>query len=411
MAKLEFNMFWNSRDDILVGLDLGTMHTKSVVAEVRDDGLLNLIGSSKVDTLGIRKGEVHHHDDVVSSIHRAVLDAEKLVESLEVHRIELGLTGRHIESFNNTGSVPIVSDDKEITSADVEDAIANAKVASLPQGHASIHTVRQLFKVDERESVVDPVGLLGSRLEVGVHIIHGETTSLQNAIRCVQASDLEVGHHVFSGLASALAILGPQQKQQGAVVLDIGAGTTEFVAYARGTIRSTGVIPIGGNNITNDLSLALKIPFLRAEKLKLEHVSLLPEGSRVDTVTMKIGEFGLQEKTFALADIQAVARVRCEELLRLIKGKLEEQKLLEYIGAGVFITGGVSRTPGMVEMAERVFELPVTTPTARGVEGTQDPQQQPEFSTVIGLVKYAHQMRSEFRGGRKRGLLGTIFGR
>jgi len=405
-------MIWNTRDDILVGLDLGTQNTKVVIAEVREDGSLNLIGSSKVDTLGVRKGEVHHHDDVLESLHRAVTEAEKKVDGLEINRVELGLTGRHIGSFNNTGSVPIVSEDKEITQADVEDAIANAKVASLPQGHSAFHTIRQLFKVDDREGVLDPVGLLGSRLEVGVHIIHGLTTGLQNTIRCVQSAELEVGHHVFTGLASALASLMPQHKQQGAIVLDIGAGTTEFVVYARGTIRCTGVIPVGGNHVTNDLSIALKMPFFRAEKLKLEHVDLAAhEEDLSGSFVWKGGELALQEKKIEMRDIHRVAWVRLEELFRLVLTKVEEQKLLDYIGAGIFITGGVSRTPGLREMAEGIFGIPVTIPTARGVDGAQDPQLQPEFSTAIGLVKYAHHMQSEFSAKRPRGLLGQILGK
>jgi len=413
MAKLEFTkMIWNSRDDILVGLDVGTQNTKIVVAELREDGMLNLIGSSKVDTLGIRKGEVHHHEDVVDSIHRAVVEAENGVDGLEINRVEVSLTGRNLGSFNNVGSIPIVSDDKEITPADVEDVMANAKVASLPQGHSAIHTIRQVFKVDDRDGVLDPVGLLGSRLEVGVHIVHGLNTSLQNSIRGVLAEEIEVGHSVFSGLASALATLAPQHKQQGAVLLDVGAGTTEYVVYAKGTIRATGVIPIGGNNVTNDLSVALKVPFIRAEKLKLEHVDLTPDAVRpVDTVVVKTGEFGLQEKTYSLADIQVVAGARLEELFRLVLARLQDQKLGDYIGSGVFITGGASRTPGLSHLAERVFEMPVTIPSARGVDGAQDPQMQPEFSTAIGLVKYAYQMRAEFHGGKRRGLFGKIFGK
>lgn len=410
---MEFRkMIWNSRDDILVGLDVGTQNTKIVVAEVRDDGLLNLIGYSKVDTFGILKGEVHHHENVVESIHRAVLEAEKTVDGLEINRVEVGLTGRNIASFNNVGSIPIVSEDREITHTDIADVIANAKVASLPQGHSAIHTIRQLFKVDDREGVLDPVGLLGSRLEVGVHIVHGMNTSLQNSIRCVLAEEIEVSHSVFSGLASALANLAPQHKQQGAVLLDIGAGTTEFVVYAKGTIRCTGVVALGGNNVANDLSVALKIPFNRAEKLKVEHVNLAPDAARpVETVVLRTGEFGLQEKSFALGDIQTVARARFEELFRLVLARIEEQKLTDYIGAGVFITGGVSRTPGLNHLAESIFEMPVTTPIAHGVDGAQDPQLQPEFSTAIGLVKYAYQTRSEFSGKRQRGLLGRIFGK
>lgn len=405
-------MIWNSRDDIIVGLDLGTQNTKIVVAEVREDGALNLIGSSKVDTIGIRKGEVHHHDDVLESIHRVITEAEGKVDGLEINRVELALTDRHVSSFNNTGSLPIVSEDKEITPVDIDDVIANAKVASLPQGHTSIHTIRQLFKVDEREGILDPVGLLGSRLEVGVHIIHGMATSLQNTIRCVLAADIEVGHTVFSGLASALASLTPQHKQQGAIVLDIGAGTTEFLVYAKGTIRCTGVIPVGGNHITNDLSIALKIPFFQAEKLKLEHVNLAAdELVSNESFLWKAGEFALQEKTFEKRDIQLVSRVRLEELFRLVLAKIQEQQLLDYIGAGVFVTGGVSRTHGLAEMVEEIFGLPVTLASARGVDGAHDPQLQPEFSTAIGLVKYAHQTRSEFSVRKRGGLFSKIFGK
>jgi cell division protein FtsA len=413
MAILEFRkMIWNSRDDILAGLDLGTQNTKLVVAEIREDGQLNLIGHSKVDSMGIRKGEVHHHEDVVDTIHRAVLEAEKSVDGLEINQLEISLTGRNIGSFNNTGSIPIVSDDREITHADVEDVMANAKMASLPQGHAAIHTIRQLFKVDDRDGVLDPVGLLGGRLEVGVHIIHGMDTGLQNAIRCVFAEEIEMGHAVFSGLASALTNLAPQNKQQGAILLDIGAGTTEFVVFAKGMIRCTGVVPIGGNNVTNDLSIALKIPFHRAEQLKVERVNLTPGAVKpVDSVVLKTGEFGLQEKSFALGDIQTVARARFEEIFRLVLARVEDQKLTDYIGSGVFITGGASRTLGLSHLAEGIFGMPVTIPNAHGVDGAQDPQQQPEFSTAIGLVKYAHKTRAEFSRKRPRGLLGRFFGK
>ena len=255
---------------------------------------------------------------------------------VEIRNVYLGVTGGHIRGFNNRGVHPVVSADREISEDDVQDVIKNAKAINLPTENNVVHAIRQHFFVDGQDGVTNPVGMLGSRLEVDVHVVHGNTNRLQNAIRLVKGLQLEVDEIVFNGLASSLALLTNEQKELGALVIDIGGGTTDYVVYADGVIKHTGVLAVGGDHVSNDLAYGLKVPLSRAEKLKLEHGSaLLDEKIKGQTVTIT-NELGLPLKTVNVEHLQRIMSLRLEEIFQLVAQDLEQAGLYRLFARGRF---------------------------------------------------------------------------
>jgi cell division protein FtsA len=270
----------------------------------------------------------------------------------------------------------------------VEDVVKIANAINLPAENTVIHTVRQHFNVDGQGGVTDPVGMLGARLEVDMHVIHGQTYRLQNVIRLVRATGIKVDDVVFNGMASSLALLTNEQKELGALVIDIGGGTTEYVAYSDGVVRHSGVLAVGGDHVSNDLAYGLKISLSRAEKLKIEHGSaLVTEAAKGQTISIT-NELGYERKRIKVEHLQIIMSLRQEEIFKLIEQDLEQAGLTNYLRAGVFLCGGSSRVPGIVTLAENVFQMNVTTGHAIAISGLADTLNQPEFTTAIGLVKY-----------------------
>jgi cell division protein FtsA len=321
--------------------------------------------------------------------------------------VYLGVTGGHIRGFNNRGVHPVVSADREISEDDVQDVIKNAKAINLPTENNVVHAIRQHFFVDGQDGVTNPVGMLGSRLEVDVHVVHGNTNRLQNAIRLVKGLQLEVDEIVFNGLASSLALLTGEQKELGALVIDIGGGTTDYVVYAGGVIRHTGVLAVGGDHVSNDLAYGLKVPLSRAEKLKLEHGSaLLDEKIKGQAVTIT-NELGLPLKTVNVEHLQRIMSLRFEEIFQLVAQDLEQAGLFDYLRAGVFLCGGGVRVPHIARLAEQVLQLPVSIGQTNSVSGLKSALDQPEFVTAIGLVKFG-SFKTRKREGKPWGLKHVI---
>jgi cell division protein FtsA len=282
----------------------------------------------------------------------------------------------------------VVSADREITEDDIQDVIKNAKAINLPADNSVIHAVRQHFFVDGQDGVTNPAGMLGQRLEVEMHVIHGQVNRLQNAIRLVRGTQIEVDEIVFNGVASSLAVLTGDQKEMGALVIDIGGGTTEFVVYSDGAIRHTGVLAVGGDHVSNDLAYGLKVPLSRAEKLKLEHgAASVDPAAKNRTITIT-NELGLALNSVNAEHLQRIMSLRLEEIFQLIAGELEQAGLVNYLRAGVFLCGGTSRVPGIVALAENVFQMNVVPGKASAIGGLTSALDQPEFATAIGLVKY-----------------------
>jgi len=384
-------MFDNS--NIIVGLEIGTSKVCAVVGESREGGTdpakagLNVIGLGQARSRGVRKGELVDTQQAEEDVRNAIVEAEQMAD-VEIRSVYLGVTGGHIRGFNNRGMHPVVSADREITGDDVQDVIKNAKAINLPTENSVIHAIRQHFLVDGQDGVTEPVGMLGSRLEVDMHVVHGNTNRLQNAIRLVKGMQLEVDEIVFNGLASSLALLSNEQKELGALVIDIGGGTTDYVVYTDGVIKHTGVLAIGGDHVSNDLAYGLKVPLSRAEKLKLEHGSaLMDDAAKSQTVTIT-NELGLPLKTVNIEHLRRIMSLRLEEIFQLVAQDLEQLGLLDYLRAGVFLAGGGARVPHIAKLAEPILQMPVSLGQTNSVSGLKSALGQPEFVTGIGLAKF-----------------------
>jgi len=397
--------------NIIVGLEIGTSKICVVVGEQGADGALNIVGLGQSRSRGVRKGEIVNPEQVEEDLRAAIFEAEQMAD-VEIRSVYLGVSGGHVRGFNNRGTHIVVSAEREISPDDVDDVIKNAKAINLPAENTVIHAVRQHFFVDGQDGVTNPVGMLGARLEVEMHVIHGHANRLQNAIRLVRGTQLEVDEIVFNGIATSLALLTNDQKELGAIVIDIGGGTTEFVVYSDGAIRHTGVLAVGGDHVSNDLAYGLKVPLSRAEKLKLEHGSaLVTEAAKGQNISIT-NDLGLELKRINVEHLQRIMSLRIEEIFRLIAADLERAGLTEYLRAGVFLCGGGSRVPGIVQLAENVFQMNVTPGHAGGISGLTTALDQPEFCAAIGLVKYG-SLKNRKRGGRNSIVSGIkgVFGK
>src|SRR5512139_3569445 len=320
---------------IIVGLEVGTSKVCAVVGDLGADGTLNIVGLGQSRSRGVRKGEICDTPMAEEDVRQAIVEAEQMAD-VEIRSAYLGVTGAHVRGFNNRGVHPVVSADREISEADVQDVIKNAKTINLPAQNHVIHAIRQHFLVDGHDGIANPVGMLGSRVEVDVHVVHGNLNRLQNAIRAVKSLQLEVDDIVFNGLASSLALLTSEQKELGSLVIDLGGGTTEYIVYANGIIKHTGVLAVGGDHISNDLAYGLKVPLSRAEQLKIEHGSALLEEAGKGQIQAIAHQHGLPLKAVNLEHLRRIMSVRLEEIFQLIGQDLEQAGVLDYLRAGVF---------------------------------------------------------------------------
>jgi cell division protein FtsA len=393
---------------IIVGLEIGTSKICVVVGEINAAGALNIIGVGQARSRGVRKGEIADAALAEEDVRNAVVEAEQMA-NVEIRSVYLGVTGNHVRGFNNHGVHPVVSADREITAEDVQDAIKNAKAINLPVDHTVVHAIRQHFQVDAQSGILNPVGMYGARVEVDVHVVHGNVNRLKNSIAVVKGLQLEVDEIVFTGLSSALALLSNEQKELGSLVLDLGAGATEYVIYAEGIIKHTGVLTVGGDHISNDLAYGLKVPLGRAEQLKIEHgAATLDESARGQTVSSG-GELGLPVKTINLEHLRRIMSLRLEEAFELIESELSHLGLLERLRAGVFICGGGARIAGIQKLAENIFQIPAYLGRTNSISGLKSALDQPEFATAIGLVKFGSlQQKRKPAGGFTEGIKKTL---
>ncbi len=394
--------------NIIVGLEIGTSKVCAVVGELNAAGNLNIIGLGQARSRGVRKGEISDPNAAEEDVRNA-LDAAEKMSNAEIRSVYLGVTGNHIRGFNNRGVHPVVSADREITEEDVQDVIKNAKAINLPTENTVVHAIRQHFHIDGQDGILNPIGMFGARVEVDVHVIHGNYNRLQNSIRLVTGGlQMEVETVVFNGMAASLALLSSEQKEVGSLVIDFGGGTTEYVVYCEGIIKHTGVLALGGDHVSHDLAIGLKVPMGRAEQLKIEHGSaLLDESVKGQTVTIS-GEAGQSGKTISLEHLRQIMSLRIDEIFRIIEQDLARVGLLDYVNA-VFICGGGARIPQIQKLAENVFQLAASIGKANSINGLTSALDQPEFATAIGLAKFGSlQQKRRKMGGLWSGGLKTI---
>ncbi len=401
---------FESNSSIIVGLEIGTSKVCAVVGDFSADGALNIVGLGQARSRGVRKGEISDPSVCEEDVRHAIVEAEQMAD-VEIRSAYLGVTGGHLRGFNNRGVHPVVSADREITEVDVQDVIKNAKTINLPAQNHVIHAIRQHFLVDGQDGITNPVGMLGARVEVDVHVVHGNLNRLQNAIRTVKGLQLEVDDIVFNGLASSLALLSNEQKELGSLVIDIGGGTTDYVVYANGIIKHTGVLAVGGDHVSNDLAYGLKVPLSRAEQLKLEHgAAMVDESDKGQTITIA-NELGMPLKVINRENLRRIMSLRLEEIFQLIAQDLENVDALNYLRAPVFLCGGGARIPEIARLAEQVLEMPVSLGKTNSISGLKSALDQPEFATAIGLVKFGsfQQRKRAARSSLAEGIK-TTFG-
>ena len=392
--------------DLIVGLEIGTSKICVVVGETRPDGTLKILGVGQAPSRGVRKGEIVDFETAMKCVHEAVVDAEQKSDVM-IRSVFVAVAGGHIQSFNNRGCVMLPEDRDEIDEQDVEDVKVNAREVSIPAPNAFLHSIIQHYHVDGQEGVLNPVGMLGEKLEADFHIIHGVRTRIQNTIRCVKELPLEVEDVVFSALASAQVVLTQHQKNLGALVVDIGGGTTDYILYVDGAVKQSGVLAVGGDHITNDISMGLRMPMARAEKLKTEEGScILGNCLPGETILLK-DDSGFAGKEIERETLNTIIHLRLREVFELLKRTIEDEPFINYVGAGIFITGGCSLLNGIDHLAGEIFEMPAHVTHAQTLAGLTSAAENPQFSTAIGLLKYAQAVQID----RPRRSFGRIFSR
>jgi len=394
-------------NDLMVGVEIGTSKICVVVGETRLDGTTKILGVGQAPSRGVRKGEIVDFETAMKCVLEALSDAETKSDVM-IKGVYVGVTGAHIQSFNNRGCVILPDDHDEIDEQDIDDVKINAREVSIPAQNAFLHSIIQHYHVDGQDGVLNPVGMLGHKLEADFHIIHGVRTRIQNTIRCVKELPLEVEDVVFNPLATAQVVLGQQQKNMGALVIDMGGGTTDYILYVDGAVKQSGTLGIGGDHITNDISMGLRIPMARAEKLKIDDGSvILGNCLPGETVVLK-DDSGFAGKEVERETLNTIIHLRVRETLELLRRTLEEESFINFIGEGIFITGGCSLIRGIDNLAEEIFEIPARVAHAQTMSGLTSAFQNPQLSTAIGLIKYAQAVQAE--RPQRRGF-GRIFSR
>ncbi len=393
---------------IVVGLEIGTAKVCVIVAEVTDDHELNVVGQGTAPTAGgVRKGEIINADLVEDAVRSALAEAES-DSDIEIGSVYLGVTGSHIRGLNNRGMHPISSVDREIDDEDIRQVVQAAQPKLSPEQDV-LHTLRQYFRVDGQDDVKNPVGRMASRLELNVHVVCGQRTRLQNPIRLVKGLGLDVADVAFNGRVMALPLLTPQIGEQGALVVDLGAGTTEYAVYLDGSLSHSGVFAIGGDHVTNDLAVGLKLTQSRAERLKLDHGNAIADPRQANRTVNFSSDVGLDDKQVSAGHLYQIMNARLNELFELIRVDLERNKLIHRINGGILLCGGGARTPQIDILARDVFELDVLTNTEYDTLESKRVMSQPEFVTAMGLARYgARKLKAQALN--KRGLFSWLTG-
>lgn len=399
------------KNQVLVAIEIGTSKVCTVVAEGCGNNGVRLLGVGKMLSRGVRKGEIVDFPTAVRCVHEALVDAEEKSD-VEIESVWAAVTGSHIVGFNSRGAIRIPEGKSEIDLEDLRNVEANAKEIRLPPQHDFLHAIIQHYYVDGKDGILDPIGMVGTRLEADFHVVHGVTTRLQNTVRCIREASVEVENIVLSALASAQTVLDPQQKELGALVVDIGGGVTDYIVYINGVVCHSGVLAIGGDHITSDISMGLHIPIQKAEKLKVEVGSTsLEETLPGETVLLKSssGFSGCEVERHML---NTIIHVRVRELFEILKNRVQNECSLHMLGAGMVLSGGCSMLQGIKSLAEEVFEIPVHLAHADTAADHFSAFNNPQLSTAIGLLKYVHAIQTSLpkptllqKLGRRVGML------
>ena len=408
------------RERYLVGVDVGTSKIAAIVGEVMDDNGLDIIGVGVAEARGIRRGAVVNLEAAVESIKRAIEEAE-LTAGVEIDTVHLGLSGAHAKAFNSRGVVAVAGKNREITREDVHRAIDAAKAVALPNGREILHVLPQDFVVDEQDGIGAPVGMTGTRLEVNVHVVTGSASSTQNIVACVNRAGAAVADTVLEQLAAAEAVLTHDEKELGVALVDMGAGTTDFAIFERGSVWHTGVVALGGGHFTNDIAVGLRTPIPEGEKTKRRSGCALSAMIDEDETIEVASVGGRKPRIMSRRILSEILQPRAEEIFHLLWDEVRRAGYERSLNSGIVLTGGGAILDGLPEIAEQIFDLPIRRGCPVDVGGLADHVNSPAFATPVGLVMYAH--RNQVANGahplgvgtlgrvasRLRGLFGEFF--
>ena len=396
--------------NLIVGLDIGTSKVVAIVGEINEDGDIEVVGIGSHPSRGLKKGVVVNIESTVHSIQRAVEEAE-LMAGCDIHSVYTGIAGSHVRSLNSHGIVGIR--DSEVSQGDVDRVIDAARAVAIPADQKILHILPQEYVIDGQEGIREPVGMSGVRLEAKVHMVTGAESAAQNIVKCVQRCGLEVDDIVLEQLASSYSVLTEDEKELGSCIVDIGGGTTDIAVFLHGAIQHTAVIPIAGDQVTNDIAVSMRTPTQYAEEIKIKYACALSQLANPDE-TIEVPSVGDRPpRRLARQTLAEIVEPRYEELYALIREELRRSGFEELIAAGIVITGGSAKMEGAVELAEEVFHMPVRLGSPQYVEGLKEVIRNPIHATGVGLLLYGHESIMQ-RGRRSTPVtnsIGDVWGR
>jgi len=380
--------------NLIVGLDIGTSKVAAIVGELSSDGTLEVIGIGSTPSRGLKKGVVVNLESTVQSIQRAIEEAE-LMAGCQIKSVFAGIAGSHIRSLNSHGVVAIK--DKEVTQYDIDRVIDSARAVAVPADQKILHILPQEFIIDLQDGIKEPIGMSGIRLEARVHMVTGSVSASQNIIKCIRRCGLEVEDIVLEQLASCNSVLTEDEKELGVCLIDIGGGTTDIAIFAEGAIKHTAVIPIAGDQVTNDIAVALRTPTVNAEEIKRNYACALTQLACVDGV-IEVPSIGDRApRKISTQNLAEIIEPRYEELMLLVQSELRRSGYEELIAAGIVLTGGSSKVMGLIELAEEIFHMPVRMGTPQNVKGLTEVVKNPVHSTGVGLLMYGKEHQGGIR--------------
>ena len=380
---------------LIVGLDIGTSKVVAIVGEISLEGDIEIVGIGSSPSKGMKKGVVVNIESTVQSIQRAVEEAE-LMAGCQIHSVYVGIAGSHIRSLNSHGIVAIK--DKEVYRADLERVIDAAQAVAIPADQKILHILPQEYVIDDQGGIKEPLGMSGVRLEAKVHLVTCAVNAAQNIEKCIRRCGLEVEEIILEQLASSYSVLTDDERELGVCMVDIGGGTTDIAIFTEGSIRHTGVIPIAGDQVTNDIAMALRTPTQHAEEIKIKYACALTQLAGPDE-TIKVPSVGDRPpRDLSRQSLAEVVEPRYDELFTLVQAELRRSGYEDMVPAGVVLTGGTSKMEGVVELAEEIFHMPVRVGYPQTVRGLNDIVRNPIYATSVGLLQYGMEHRND--GGK-----------
>ena len=394
------------KNGYIVGLDIGTKKVAAIIGEITENKKIEIIGIGTAESRGLRKGVVVNLDATVDAIKKAQEEAE-LMAGVEIDSAFVGISGAHIKSFNSRGVIAVSSKNREISREDIHRVIDQSKAVSIPPDREIIHIIPQEFLVDEQDGIKDPLGMNGIKLEVNVHIITSANTSVQNLKTCIGRAGIEIEQIVLNQIAASTSILSHDEMELGVGLIDIGGGTTEISIFERGSLWYTSIIPIGGDNFTNDIAVGLRTPIPEAEKIKKKFGCVSsPILDEQDTIEVPSVGSGKKSRVLSRQLLADIIQPRAEEIFRLVDNDIKRMGYEKSLNSGIVLTGGTALLEGLEEAAEQIFDLPVRRGDPSGIGGLVDRVNTPDYATAVGLILYGYNQWKEkgFSKDRKKTL-------